>query len=66
MISGACRLRKVMTMKNQIVDNTSIWLEREFGEEASQQFEEQFGGIDYNAEELPGSVNFTSGVEYMN
>ena len=27
-LSGACRLRKVMTMKGQIVDNTGVWLER--------------------------------------
>eukprot|EP00347_Sterkiella_histriomuscorum_P023813 403333301 len=65
-ISGACRLRKIMTMKGQVVDHTAHMLEREYGPEIAQEYEQQFGGVDYQAEELQGNMNFTSGVEYMN
>jgi len=58
MIGGACRIRKVMTMKNQIFDNTSNYLEREYGEDVAREYEEMLGGIDFNAEDLPGNLNF--------
>lgn len=35
MIGGACRLRKVLTMKCQIIDGSSLYLEREYGEEVA-------------------------------
>ncbi|CDW78155.1 UNKNOWN [Stylonychia lemnae] len=66
MIAGACRLRKVMTMKTQIIDNTSLWLEREYGQEISQEYEQQFGAVDFSAEELAGNMNFTNGVDFIN
>ena len=47
MVCGACRLRKVMTSKQQIPDNTNLWVQKEFGDEVAFEYEQQYGGIDY-------------------
>jgi hypothetical protein len=51
MITGACRIRKILTTRSPLLETTGIWLSREYGDEVSQEYEERFnyengGGAD--------------------
>lgn len=41
-ITGACRIRKVLTMRSQVPDAMGNWIAREYGDEAAQEYEQRF------------------------
>ncbi len=72
-ITGACRIRKVITMRSQLFDMTGQWLQREYGMEVAQDFDERFsqqsGPGTYGQpqiEDLPNNLNFNTGVDFIN
>jgi hypothetical protein len=41
-ITGACRIRKVLTMRSQLFDTTAQLIQRDYGVEVAQEYEDRF------------------------
>ena len=67
---GACLVRKVCSCKNQIPDSFPFVLEKEFGPEAAQGYEEYVVGNQKNSlvqiEPLAQALEFGTGVDHIN
>ena len=71
-INGPCLIRRVCTCKCQVPDSFGFVIEREFGQEASNGYEEYVQQY-FNSkngtneiEQLQSSFDFPSGVDHMN
>ena len=69
-VNGSCLVRKIFTCKNQIPDSFPFVIEREFGQEAAQNYEDYVASKAKQGNDqvtpIKSDLDFVSGVDHMN